>query len=158
MADIFDNIVLCKQCNKKMKKMVMEKEGFPLRILYCEKCKEKIIHPSDLEEYKKFSQLKSKQFDVKLRMVGNSYAISIPKEIVEFIKEQEKIINNVVRLSFENTKRLSLFFGNIPKENKRIIKSREIKIEKNGKIFHAKQFYDSAHPEKNKIKIIESKE
>ena len=46
-----------------------------------------------------------------MRIVGNSYAVSIPKEIVKFIKEQEKIMDNMVRLCFNDSKRLSLMFG-----------------------------------------------
>ena len=52
-----------------------------------------------------------KNFRVKMRIVGNSYAVSIPREIVNFIKEQEKIMNDMVRLCFDDSKRLSLFFG-----------------------------------------------
>ena len=161
MEDIFDNTILCKNCNVKMKKILIIKNGFKLRALECPKCKEKIIHPSDLEEYKKFNELKNKQFDVKLRMIGNSYAISIPKKIINFINEQENAINNMVRLCFEDAKKLSLVFGDAKEgKNTRIIKSREVKIIKDGKVIHAKQFYDSAHPEKtqNKIKINKTKD
>jgi hypothetical protein len=56
-------------------------------------------------------QLKNKKFNVKMRFVGNSYAVSIPKEIVNFMKEQEKIMNDMVRLSFEEFGRVSLNFA-----------------------------------------------
>jgi hypothetical protein len=46
-----------------------------------------------------------------MRLVGNSYAVSIPKEIVSFMKEQEKIMNDMVRLCFEDIGKLSLNFG-----------------------------------------------
>jgi hypothetical protein len=137
-----------------MNKIFVIKNGFQLRALQCPKCEEKLIHPSDIEEYKKFNELKNKQFDVKLRMVGNSYAVSIPREIVDFMHEQEKMINDMVRLSFDDAKRLSLMFGDIEEEkNPRIIKSREVRVVKNGKVLHAKQFYDSAHPERNQNKV-----
>jgi hypothetical protein len=45
-----------------------------------------------------------------MRFVGNSYAVSIPREIVNFMKEQEKIMNNMVRLCFEDFGKLSLDF------------------------------------------------
>jgi hypothetical protein len=154
MADIFDNTILCKNCNVKMNKIFIIKNGFQLRALQCPKCEEKIIHPSDVEEYKRFNELKNKQFDVKLRMVGNSYAVSIPREIVDFMHEQEKMIDDMVRLSFEDAKRLSLMFGDMEEgKNSRVIKSREVKIMKDGKVLHAKQFYDSAHPERNQSKV-----
>ncbi len=111
MVDIFDNTILCKGCNAKMKAIEIERNGFFLRAVECEKCKNKIIHPLDKSEYEKFMKLRNKTFKVKMRIVGNSYAVSIPKEIVNFIKEQEKIMNDMVRLCFNDSKKLSLFFG-----------------------------------------------
>lgn len=111
MEDLFDNTVLCKNCDRRMQKAEIEKDGFILRVLQCTNCRKRIYHPSDLEEHKKFSELKNKAFKVKLRIVGNSYAVSIPKEIVEFIHEQERIMNDVVRLSFVEAGRLSLIFN-----------------------------------------------
>jgi hypothetical protein len=93
-----------------MHKISIAKAGFIIRALQCPKCKNKVYHPADIEEYKKFSELKNKAFKVKLRVVGNSYAVSIPKEIVEFIHEQEKIMNDIVNLCFEEAGRLSLIF------------------------------------------------
>lgn len=110
MADIFDNTILCKKCNIKMQKARLAKNGFLFRALICPKCKSKIIHPLDEQEYNKFITLKNKEFKVKMRLVGNSYAVSIPKEIVSFMKEQEKIMNNMVRLCFEDMGKLSLNF------------------------------------------------
>ncbi|MFH1310989.1 MAG: hypothetical protein ABIH65_01130 [Nanoarchaeota archaeon] len=156
MTDIFDNTILCKKCNLKMKRAEIEKNGFILRTVICPECNEKIIHPADEQEYAKFINLKNKEFRVKMRLVGNSYAVSIPKEIVLFIREQEKIMNDMVRLCFEDSGRLSLNFGNIG-ENKdsRVIKAREYKVIKNNQpVLHARQFYDSANPENNKNILI----
>lgn len=111
MTDIFDNTILCKKCNLKMNKAEVIKNGFVLRVVACPECNEKIIHPTDEQEYNKFISLKNKEFRVKMRLVGNSYAVSIPKEIVLFIREQEKIMNDMVRLCFEDFGRLSLNFG-----------------------------------------------
>ena len=95
-----------------MKKAQIVKNGFLFRTLICPKCKAKIIHPLDEQEYNKFINLKNKEFKVKMRLVGNSYAVSIPKEIVSFMKEQEKIMNDMVRLCFEDFGRLSFYFNN----------------------------------------------
>ena len=112
-TDIFDNPILCKKCNTKMKKGNLVKNGFLLRAMVCPntKCNEKIIHPVDTQEYNKFINLKNKEFRVKMRLVGNSYTVSIPKEIVSFIREQEKIMDDMVKLCFEQAGRLSLNFG-----------------------------------------------
>jgi len=101
-----------------MNKTYLNKEGFKLRALVCPKCNSKIIHPKDEQDYNNFVNLKKKEFIVKMRYVGNSYAISIPKEIVNFIKEQEKIMNDMVKLCFEEFGRISLTFGNMPYTNK----------------------------------------
>jgi len=162
MKDIFEHPILCNECEKPMKDFLISKNGFNLRVKKCEKCNLAVIHPQDKMEYENFMKLKQKEYNVKMRMVGNSYAVSIPREIVDFMKEQERMIDNMVKLSFEESGRLKLMF-NTPesnenqdlntKSNSRIIKSKEVKIIKNGKIFHAQQFLDSAHPERNKTII-----
>ncbi len=111
MIDIFDTTIICKKCGKEMQKSKIEKNGFVLRVVVCPKCREKIVHPLDEAEYKKFLNLKNKEYRVKMRLVGNSYAVSIPKEIVSFMEHQEKIMNEMVRLCFEDFGRLSLNFG-----------------------------------------------
>lgn len=111
MTDIFDNTILCKKCDTKMKQGKVVKNGFLLRAVVCPKCSAKILHPADEQEYEKFINLKNKEFKVKMRLVGNSYAVSIPKEIVSFMREQEKIMDDMVKLCFEQAGRLSLDFG-----------------------------------------------
>jgi hypothetical protein len=115
MNDIFDNTILCKKCNSKMQRADVVKNGFLLRAMIC-KCGEKIIHPNDEAEYNKFINLKNKEFRVKMRLVGNSYAISIPKEIVSFMREQENIMDDMVKLCFEQMGRLSLNFKDVNEE------------------------------------------
>ncbi|MDP1729173.1 MAG: hypothetical protein Q8L27_03160 [archaeon] len=162
MTDIFDNQILCKKCNKVMKPTLISKNGFNLRTIRCEKCNEIIVHPADKAEYENFIRLKQKEFEVKMRMVGNSYAISIPREIVDFMREQENMINDMVKLSFDNANRLSLMF-NTPEcaENsntqQRIVKSREVHVVRNNKpVLHVKQIYDSANPKNNKTHIFKN--
>src|SRR3989344_5150085 len=159
MTDIFDQKILCGKCNSKMEKSEISKNGFIFRTMLCpnKKCSEKIIHPADESEYNKFINLRNKEFQVKMRLVGNSYAVSIPMEIVNFMNEQQNKMNEMVKLSFENMGRLSLNFDQPNQKinpNARIIKSREVKILKDGKFIHARQFSDSAHPEKNRNQII----
>ena len=87
------------------------KNGFILRAVACPKCNDKIVHPKDEIEYNDFMNLKKKEFNVKMRFVGNSYAVSIPKEIVNFMKEQENIMDDMVKLCFEEFGKISLVFG-----------------------------------------------
>lgn len=149
-----------------MKLFLISKNGFNLRTLKCTKCGEMIVHPVDKQEYENFMRLKQKEYEVKMRMVGNSYAISIPREIVDFMKDQENMINNMVKLSFQEAGRLSLMF-NTPEMNEesensnvksRMVQAKEVRVVKNGKsVLHTKQFYDSAHPERNKNIVLKSK-
>ena len=117
MADIFENPILCKKCNIRMKNAKIDRRGFILRAVICPKCREKILHPVDEQEYNKFINLKNKQFSVKMRLVGNSYAVSIPKEIVSFMNEQRKIMDDMVRLCFEDMGRVSLVFNELGEKN-----------------------------------------
>ena len=158
MADIFEHAILCNKCGKSMNSVLISKNGFNLRAKKCNKCGQVVVHPEDKIEYENFMRLKEKEFNVKMRMVGNSYAVSIPREIVDFMREQEKILDNMVRLYFEEAGRLRLMF-NTPEsnENSRVIKAKEVRIIKNNKpLLHAKQFSYSAHPEKNKTIIRKS--
>ena len=118
--DIFDNTILCKKCNTKMQKAKIVKNGFIFRAMICPKCNDKIIHPVDEQEYNKFINLKNKQFKVKMRLVGNSYAVSIPKEIVSFMNEQKSIMDEMVRLCFEDFGSLSLNFEELKGKNKNV--------------------------------------
>jgi len=155
MADIFDNKILCNKCEKVMKPVLISKNGFNLRAMKCETCNEVLVHPADKQEYEEFMRLKNKEYEVKMRMVGNSYAVSIPREIVSFMQDQDNMINNMVKLCFSEPGKISMMF-NTPEanENARTVSAKEVKIIKNGKVFHVKQIIDSANPQNTKKVII----
>jgi len=134
--DIFERTILCKKCDSKMKRVKIIKNGFVMRGLVCSKGHDKIIHPDDLIEFEKFKELRRKDFKVKMRIVGNSYAVSIPKEIVSFIharrsdlltrsnedsfkREQEEMLNDMVNLCFEDAGKLTLRFSNMEKKDEK---------------------------------------
>jgi len=143
-----------------LKSLLISKNGFNLRCVKCEKCGELIVHPVDKQEYDNFMRLKQKEFNVKMRMVGNSYAVSIPREIVDFMREQEKMMNDMVRLSFQEAGRLSLMFNtpeNLNEENSRVVSAKEVKIIKDGKpVLHVRKVQDSAHPERNQTRVFKA--
>jgi len=157
--DIFNNTILCGNCDTKMNKVQFMRNGFVLRALDCPKCHSKIIHPKDEQEYNNFMDLKKKEFSVKMRYVGNSYTVSIPKEIVNFMKEQERMLGDMVRLCFNDTHSLSLNF-NVPKSESnnngsRVIQAKEYKVVRNNKpVLHVKQTYDSSNPKNNKMQVF----
>ena len=119
MKDIFEHIIFCKGCDSEMEETKVVKNGFLLRAIICKDCKEKIIHPLDEHNYNKFINLKNKEFHMKMRLVGNSYAVSIPKEIVSFMNSQRKMMANMVRLCFEEMGKLSLSFNEIGNKHRR---------------------------------------
>ncbi len=112
MTDIFNETISCKECKKEMKHTIVNKQGLQLRAVECPQCKKHIVHPADLNAVENFKPLKNKTYSVKLRMVGNSHAISIPKEIVDFIRQQERIVDDMVKLCFKDMRTLDLIFGN----------------------------------------------
>ena len=122
MTDIFDAKITCKRCNTEMNPTIVDRNGFQLRAMQCPKCHDKIIHPADMNGLQHFNDLKGRTFSVKLRMVGNSHAISIPKEIIDFINEQHRMMkremDDMVRLSFEDFRKLRLIFGDEENEEK----------------------------------------
>ena len=80
--------------------------------------------PEDKQNLEHFKGLKGKTYNVKLRIVGNSHTVSIPKEIVDFMEEMNKFngvhnrvrkhfeeMDNMVRLCFEDMGKISLNFG-----------------------------------------------
>ena len=121
MTDIFDTKIICKKCGIEMKPCVVDKSGFQVRAVKCSKCHDQVFHPADLNGFEHFNNLRGKTFNVKLRMVGNSHTVSIPKEIVDFVSEQRKQVNthmdNMVRLCLEDFRRLSLMFDEDDEEN-----------------------------------------
>lgn len=111
MSDIFNETISCKECKKEMKHTIVNKQGLQLRAVECPQCKKHIVHPADLNSIENFKPLKNKTYNVKLRMVGNSHAISIPKEIVDFIRQQERMMDDMVKLCFRDMRTLDLMFG-----------------------------------------------
>lgn len=118
MKDLAESSIFCEKCSRKAQKGEIVKEGFRIRIWQCPECKEIWYHPLDLNEYEQFQKLRNREFQVKLRMVGNSWAVSIPREIIDFqqeveteMKRQMERMEKIVRLCMDEPGKLSLFFN-----------------------------------------------
>src|SRR3989344_9395931 len=111
MKDIFETTILCDDCNQKTEKIISNKEGYRIRAWRCNSCQKVWSHPADMEEYGNFQKLHNKQFQVKLRVVGNSYTISIPREIIEFEEELRREMNSMIRLSLDSPEKISIYFS-----------------------------------------------
>jgi len=129
MTDIFDMKISCKKCDMEMEKTIVEKNGLQMRAVKCSKCGSRIIHPADLNGAERFRSLKGKTYSVKLRMVGNSHTVSIPKEIVNFMNARnnnmKRQMDDMVKLCLEDFKKLSLDFG--IGDNERVRRDEEIR-------------------------------
>lgn len=110
MEDMFDNKILCNGCGVETNGNISVKNGFQFRVKECPKCGKVLYHPGDIERYKQFSEMRKREFNVKLRMVGNSFAVTIPREIIDF-HSLEREMDSLVRLTLDDFNRLSLFFG-----------------------------------------------
>ena len=113
MTDIFDTTIMCDECHQETSKKTVAREGFPIRTAECPSCQKQWPHPLDLQDYENFKRLKQKQFEVKLRLVGNSYTVSIPREIIEFEEEWRKEMENMdqmIRMAMEEPHKLTLMF------------------------------------------------
>ena len=119
MEDVFNTTILCNNCNQATKKSYINKDGFKIRTMQCDSCKKEWYHPGDMQDYENFSRLRNKCFQVKLRYVGNSYAISIPREIIQFEEEMQREINEMIQMSLESPERVSITFS---KKIKHILK------------------------------------
>ena len=114
MKDMFDSTIVCDACHKETIKKIIDRDGFPIRSAECPSCSQVWHHPLDIEGYESFKQLRHKQFEVKLRLVGNSYTVSIPREIIEFEEEMRREMEKMdymIRLALEEPDKLSLFFN-----------------------------------------------
>ena len=114
MKDLFDADIICNKCKDKTEKSVILKEGINMRYSECLSCKERWYHPSDIKDYEEFKKLKEREFHVKLRMVGNSFSVTIPKEIIEFeeqFNQMEKEMDKIMKLCLDRPGRLSLQFS-----------------------------------------------
>lgn len=80
--DIWENLIVCNRCGSKTEKIEIDKEGFKIRTWRCKKCGKEWYHPIDSNQYLKWKKLKNERFRVRLRQVGNSFTVSVPKEIV----------------------------------------------------------------------------
>ncbi len=112
--DIYETTLMCNNCNKETSKTFVIRDGFKIRAWQCPSCHKTWPHPSDLEDYKRFLSLKKKNFQVKLRMVGNSYTVSIPREIIEFTEIRQE--GHLVDMSLDEPEKLTLFFKKITRK------------------------------------------
>ena len=107
LPDIFEAGIMCKNCHKEMEKGFISKEGFKIRILKCPICKSHYYHPGDIKDFEQYQKLKEKEYNVKLRMVGNSFCVSIPRDI---INSQQLEVNSTVAVVVNEPGKITLIY------------------------------------------------
>lgn len=112
MKDLAETSIVCKKCKEETTLGYTTRDGVKIRIWQCPKCHETWYHPGDMEEYKQFLDLKKREFEVKLRQVGNSWAVSIPKEIIRFESVEH---TKVIRMSLDEPGKIVLSFKKMRK-------------------------------------------
>jgi len=77
-------------CGGKTKKVQTTWKGFPVRAWKCERCNEEIFHPLDAQRALAIGKaIKNKEFDVKIRKVGKSLTMTIPRRLAEMFGLRE---------------------------------------------------------------------
>ncbi len=113
MKTISNARVLCPECDKETIKRFEIRQGFKLNFFECPICSERFYDSSEIKEFGEFKKLRARRFDVKLRMVGNSFSVTIPREIIEFeekFAQMEKEMDNMMRLSLDEPGKIRLRF------------------------------------------------
>lgn len=122
MKTISNAQINCPNCNKETAKAQEIIEGFRLRFHQCPKCHEKFYISNDLKEFEEFKKIRQRHFQVKLRTVGNSFTVTIPKEIIDFeerFKQMEHEMNKMMNLSLEEPGKVSLYFRKIIRKDEK---------------------------------------
>lgn len=90
--DMEKEIVKC-VCGEWTKPKMFRIEGFDVRGSDCPKCQEAYLNSADANIVYKFNQLKNQKLKATVTTTGNSYAIRIPKALVDLfkLKKGEKI-------------------------------------------------------------------
>ena len=107
--DIFDQLILCSDCHIQTVPHTIYQEGFTLRALQCPTCHKLIHHPGDIKDYENYLALRSREFHVKLRMVGNSFCVSIPRELIAFNRLEHEM-DKLVRLMLQEPNKIIIDF------------------------------------------------
>jgi len=78
----FEDLKLKCECGGSMEKIRTEWKGIPVRGWKCNKCKEEVINPEDAQKALEIERArKENKLKVKLRTVGKSDVVTVPKII-----------------------------------------------------------------------------
>lgn len=90
----FEDLKLKCECGGDMEKITTDWKGIEVRGWRCKKCNEEIINPKDAQRALEIERARKKNLlTVKLRRVGKSKVVTIPRPIIEAenLKEGQKL-------------------------------------------------------------------
>lgn len=77
-------------CGGATEKIMTQWKRFPVRAWKCEKCGEEILHPVDAQKALELAKaIKNGELSVKVRRVGKSLTMTIPKKLAELFNLHE---------------------------------------------------------------------
>ncbi len=80
----FENLKLRCECNGDMKRITTIWKDIEVRGWRCSKCNEELIHPVDAQKALEIDRARrNNELTVKLRKVGKSNVVTVPKPIME---------------------------------------------------------------------------
>ena len=95
------------ECGGMASRSTVKYKDYKLRGWVCKKCKKEYIHPEDSLKISKLVALKKSRVKVKIRTVGQSLVITLPKKIAELYDLQK---GESVELSPETLKKIEIEF------------------------------------------------
>jgi len=93
------------ECGAMASRCTVKYRNYEVRGWVCKKCKKEYIHPEDSLKVSKLEALKKSHLRVKIRTVGQSLVITLPKEIAELYGLEK---GETVELSPENMKKIEI--------------------------------------------------
>ncbi len=93
------------ECGGKASRSTVKYKDYEVRGWVCKKCKKEYINPEDSLKISKMEALKKSGVKVKIRNVGQSLVITLPKELAELYGLQK---GETVELSPENFKKIEI--------------------------------------------------
>ena len=93
------------ECGSMASKSAVKYKDYEVRGWICKKCKKEYMHPEDSIKISRLEELKKSGIKVKIRTVGQSLVITLPKELANLYGLEQ---GETVELSPENFRKIEI--------------------------------------------------